>query len=101
MTKNAAVKFGYHCHDLAQNYHDWKVLESVAVIAKFDCRVFCHINSLKDKISNTAATIQPNPFWFWEKYYYINWPQRQAKNCMTCIFISDNFYRGYLKNETL
>ena len=34
--------------------------------AKFDCRVFCHINSLEDKISNTAATIQPNPFWFWE-----------------------------------
>ena len=28
---------------------------------------FCHINSLEDKISNTAATIQPNPFWFWEK----------------------------------
>ena len=72
MTKNAAVKFGYHCHDLAQNYHDWKVLESVAVIAKFDCRVFCHINSFKDKISNTAATIQPNPFWFWEKYEYID-----------------------------
>ena len=37
------------------------------MIAKFDCRVFCHINSLEDKISNTAATIQPNPFWFWEK----------------------------------
>ena len=66
MTKNAAVKFGYHCHDLAQNYHDRKVVESVAVIAKFYCRVFCHINSLEDKISNTAATIQPNPFWFWE-----------------------------------
>ena len=44
-----------------------KALESVAVIAKFDCRVFCHINSLENKISNTAATIQPNPFWFWEK----------------------------------
>ena len=72
MTKNAAVKFGYHCHDLAQNYHDWKVLESVAVIAKFDCRVFCHINSLKDKISNTAATIQPNPFWFCEIIIYNN-----------------------------
>ena len=26
------------------------------MIAKFDCRVFCHINSLVDKISNTAAT---------------------------------------------
>ena len=26
--------------------------------------VFCHINSLGDKISNTAATIQPNPFGF-------------------------------------
>ena len=31
---------------------------------------FCHINSLEDKISNTAATIQPNPFWFWEKYHF-------------------------------
>ena len=41
----------------------------MAVIAKFDCRVFCHINSLEDKISNTAATKQPNPFWFWEKYH--------------------------------
>ena len=40
----------------------------MAVIAKVDCRVFCHINSLGDKISNTAAPIQPNPFWFWEKY---------------------------------
>ena len=68
MTKNAAVKFGYHCHNLAQKFHDREVLESVAVIGKFDCRIFCHINSLEDKISNTAATIQPNPFWFWEKY---------------------------------
>ena len=33
---------------------------------------FCHINSLEDKISNTAATIQPNPFWFWEKSIYIS-----------------------------
>ena len=41
----------------------------VAVIAKVDCRVFCHINSLGDKISNTAAPIQPNSFWFWEKYH--------------------------------
>ena len=37
-------------------------MKIVAVIAKFDCRVFCHINSLENKISNTAATIQPNPF---------------------------------------
>ena len=36
-------------------------METVAVIAKFDCRVLCHINSLGEKISNTAATIQPNP----------------------------------------
>ena len=40
----------------------------MAVIAKIDCRVFCHILSLEDKISNTAAPIKPNPFWFWEKY---------------------------------
>ena len=62
MTKNAAVNFGIHYHNLAQNYRDRKVLESVAVMDKFDCRVFCHINSLEDKISDSAATIQPNPF---------------------------------------
>ena len=27
---------------------------------------FFYINSLGDKISNTAAPIQRNPFWFWE-----------------------------------
>ena len=70
MTKNAAVNFGYHCHDLAQNYNGGEIVETVAVTAKVDCRVFCHINSLGDKISNTAAPIQPNPFWFWEKYSY-------------------------------
>ena len=42
-----------------------------AVTAKVDSRVFCHINSLGDKISNTAAPIQPNPFWFWEKSNYM------------------------------
>ena len=41
----------------------------MAVIAKVGCRVFCHINSLGDKISNTAVPIQPNSFWFWEKYH--------------------------------
>ena len=34
----------------------------MAVIAKDDCCVFCYINSLGDKISNTSALIQPNPF---------------------------------------
>ena len=29
---------------------------------------FCHISFLEDKISNTDASMQPNPFWFWEKY---------------------------------
>ena len=71
MTKNAAVNFGYHCHGLAQIYNGLEIVETVAVLAKVDCRVFCHINSLGDKISNTAASIQPNPFWFWEKYIYI------------------------------
>ena len=71
MTKNAAVNFGYHCHHLAQNYEDFEILESVAVIGNIDCRVFCHIKSLGDKISNTAAPIQPNPFWFWENDIYI------------------------------
>ena len=65
MTKNAAVNFGYHCHGLAQFYNG---KETEAVIGKVDCRVFCHINCLGDKISNTAAPIQPNSFWFWEKY---------------------------------
>ena len=46
-------------------------METVAVIAKSDCRVLCHINSLGDKISNTAATIQPNPFGFGKIYIYI------------------------------
>ena len=67
MTKNAAVNFGYHCHDLAHHHNGREIVETVAVTAKVDCRVFCHINSLGDKISNTAAPIQPNPFWFWEK----------------------------------
>ena len=71
MTKNAAVNFGYHCHSLAQIYNGKEIVETVAVIAKVDCRVFCHINCLGDKISNTAAPIQPNPFWFWEKSNYI------------------------------
>ena len=43
----------------------------MAVTAKVDCRVFCHINSLGDKISNTAAQIQPNSFWFWEKLRFM------------------------------
>ena len=70
MTKNAAVNFGYHCHDLAQNYNGREIVETVAVTAKVDCRVFCHINSLGDKISNTAAQTQPNPFWFWDVVIY-------------------------------
>ena len=70
MTKNAAVNFGYHCHSLAQIYNGKEIMETVAVIVKVDCRVFCHINCLGDKLSNTAAPIQPNPFWFWEKYRF-------------------------------
>ena len=38
------------------------------MIGKFYCRVFCHIISLGDKISNTAATIQPNPFGFGKNF---------------------------------
>ena len=72
MTKNAAVNFGYHCHSLAQIYNGKEIVETVAVIGKVDCRVFCHINCLGDKISNTAAPIQPNPFWFWENVYIFN-----------------------------
>ena len=92
MTKNAAVNFGYHCHDLAQNYNGGEIVETVAVTAKVDCRVFCHINSLGDKISNTAAPIQPNPFWFWEKYPNIASPlaRYQGKDILKRITINDN-----------
>ena len=89
MTKNAAVNFGYHCHSLAQIYNGKEIVETVAVIAKVDCRVFCHINCLGDKISNTAAPIQPNPFWFWENIYiYIKTKKKDlvvlARQC--CLF---------------
>ena len=94
MTKNAAVNFGYHCHGLAQIYNGLEIVETVAVLAKVDCRVFCHINSLGDKISNAAASIQPNPFWFWEKYIYIY--------MYVCMYVSIYFvysklyiYRGW------
>ena len=39
------------------------------MIGKFYCRVFCHINSLGDKISNTGATKQPNLFGFGKNYH--------------------------------
>ena len=84
MTKNAAVNFGYHCH--CSHYFSAMINLSkiVAVIAKVDCRVFCHINSLGDKIGNTAAPIQPNPFWFWEKYhcFFMCFPR------IACILVS-------------
>ena len=64
-------------------------METVAVIAKDDCRVFCYINSLGDKISNTAALIQPNPFWFWYPYIKIfcafNFFEYICKNSVSCI----------------
>ena len=75
MTKNAAVNFAYHCHCFHYFFAIVNLSKIVAVIAKVDCRVFCHINCLGDKISNTAAPIQPNPFWFWEKYH-----------CFLCVF---------------
>ena len=31
---------------------------------------FLSYQLFRRQISNTAATIQPNPFWFWEKYYF-------------------------------
>ena len=69
MTKNAAVNFGYQpLIPLPVFLVIIALSKIVAVIAKIDCHVFCHIKSLEEKISNTAASIQPNPFWFWEKY---------------------------------
>ena len=53
------------------------------MIAKVDCRVFCHINFLENKISNTDASIQPNPFWFWEKYRYIGLTEGTFKKRFT------------------
>ena len=46
------------------------------MISKFYCRVFCHINSLGDKISNTAATKQPNLFGFGKIVYIHQRAQR-------------------------
>ena len=45
MTKNAAVNFGLHCHCF--HYFSAIIILSkiVAVIARVDCRVFCHISS--------------------------------------------------------
>ena len=45
----------------------------MAVNAQFFSAAFFYISFLKDANTshNTAATIQPNPFWFWEKYLYI------------------------------
>ena len=57
MTKNAAVNFAYHCHCFHYFFAIVNLSKTVAVIAKVDCRVFCHINCLGDKISNTAAPI--------------------------------------------
>ena len=45
----------------------------MAVIGKFYCRVFCHINPLGDKISNTAATKQPNLFGFGKNITVFSW----------------------------
>ena len=45
----------------------------VAVNAKDFSAAFFHISSLKNANTrnNTAASKQPNLFWFWEKYIYI------------------------------
>ena len=43
----------------------------MAVNAQFFSAAFFYISFLKDANTshNTAATIQPNPFWFWENIY--------------------------------
>ena len=43
----------------------------MAVNAKDFSAAFFHINSLKNSNTrnNTAASKQPNLFWFWEKYH--------------------------------
>ena len=68
------------------------------MIAKDDCRDFCYINSLGDKISNTAALIQPNPFWFWEKLFLSNSKSGNHPH-KSKASISVKFYLGVLYVE--
>ena len=100
MTKNAAVNFGYHCHSLAQIYNGKEIVETVAVIAKVDCRVFCHINCLGDKISNTAAPIQPNPFWFWENIYIFRSVPVWQKNNISLTPVSQANYQNFCPKQS-
>ena len=44
------------------------------------------MNSLEDKISNTAATIQPNPFWFWEKLFDKSFKSNQNLK-FSCLYL--------------
>ena len=54
----------------------------------FFSAAFFYISSLKDENTgyNTAATIQPNPFWFWENLYV----------CISIVpYIELSMYRGW------
>ena len=85
MTNNAAVNFGYHCHCFHYFSAILNLSKTVAVIAKVDCRVVRLINSLGDKISNTAALYNQILFGFGKKYhcFFMCFPQ------IACILVSE------------
>ena len=85
MKKRGRKIFGVHCHISFLRSHIFSELHvrinllmcltsvgsDVAVNAKDFSAAFFHISSLKNANTrnNTAASKQPNIFWFWEKYH--------------------------------
>ena len=80
--KTRQPDFGYHWHCLKSSFgHTRKsnqfemyskfTIEVVSVIAKVRLPRFFSYQFFKNANIgvNTAASIQPNPFWFWEKYH--------------------------------
>ena len=63
--------------------------EAVSVIAKVRLPRFFSYQFFKNANIgvNTAASIQPNPFWFWEKYLY---------NCIRTCFCNHLLIRLFL-----
>ena len=76
MKKRGRKIFGIHCHISFLRSHSLAELhvtavDDVAVNAKDFSAAFFHISSLKNAntSNNTAASKQPNSFWFWENIY--------------------------------
>ena len=65
----------------------------MAVNAKDFSAAFFHISSLKNAntSNNTAASKQPNLFWFWEKYHDF------FHTIRTCLCIRPRYQLGVLK----